>query len=355
MGLPLVHRRSKRAGLPPGSLVHLGQRRVEKAAISVTDFDPEQFHERTLEKPEECREYVGQPTSTWFNITGLHDPTLLQQVGDVFDIHPLVLEDICNTGHRPKLEEHGHCLFVLLKMLYRSGDGEGITAEQVSLILGKGYLVSFQEVEGDVFGVIRERIRTHSGRIRDQGCDYLAYALIDAIVDNYFVVLEDIGDRMEQIQEQVIEDSSREMLREIHQLKRDMIFVRKSVWPLREVVGALERIENPIVGRDLAPYLRDVYEHTIQVVDMMDSLRDMLTSALEIYMSSVSNRMNEVMKVLTIIATIFMPLTFIAGIYGMNFRHMPELECPYAYPAVLALMAAVAVGMAVYFRRRKWL
>lgn len=227
--------------------------------------------------------------------------------------------------------------------------------EQISLIIGSNYLISFQEDEGDVFDLIRERIRTDRGRIRKMGSDYLAYSLIDAIVDNYFTVLEKIGESIEDIEDELIKNPTPEILQKIHTLKRELIFLRKSVWPLRELISRLERWESQLIDKSIDIYLRDVYDHTIQVIDALETFRDMLSGMLDIYLTSASNRMNEVMKVLTIIATIFIPLTLVAGIYGMNFKYMPELDSPWGYPMVYVVMLIISLVMLIYFRRKKWL
>ena len=347
-------RRSKKAGLPPGSPVFLGKKRVDDVTITVMDYEDGEVHEAAIDSPEACRPYLDTDSVTWINVIGLHDAEVLSELGAVLDIHPLVVEDILNTAQRPSLEDHGSYIFCVVKMFYR-GEGHGaIVSEQVSLVLGRGCLVTFQEVEGDVFGVIRDRIRDGQGRIRRMGCDYLAYALLDAIVDNYFVVLEDVGDRIEDLEERVLDHPDPKSLQGIHRLKRDMIFMRKNLWPLREVVNNLDRSESDLISKGLTPYLRDLYEHTFQVIDTVETWRDMLSGALDIYMTGVSNRMNEVMKVLTVIATIFIPLTFVAGIYGMNFKHMPELDWLFAYPAVLFIMLIIGVGMAIFFKRKRW-
>jgi magnesium transporter len=260
-----------------------------------------------------------------------------------------------NTGQRPKMEDFGDYLFIVLKMLHYDEKKDETKTEQVSLVLSSKYVLSFQEDEGDVFDSIRERIRTDRGSIRKRRADYLAYSLIDAIVDNYFMVLEKIGEKIEDIEDELIKNPTPAVLQTIHHLKRELIFLRKSVWPLREVISRLERWESPLIDKSIDIYLRDVYDHTIQVIDSLETFRDTLSGMLDIYLSSVSNRMNEVMKVLTIIATIFIPLTLIAGIYGMNFRYMPELESPWGYPMVYVVMLAVCAVMLVYFRRKKWL
>jgi len=350
-----ARRHSQKAGLPPGTPVYTGEQRVEEATVSIIDYNETDIHEHAVQDPADCCRYLKRDSVTWINVTGLHDTNLLQKLGKVFTIHPLILEDIVNTGQRPKMEDRGAYMFMVLKMLYRgAGNGE-IVAEQVSLILGRNYVLSFQEIEGDVFDIIRDRIRTAKGRIRKMGCDYLAYSLLDAIVDNYFVVLEDLGDQIETLQDNVILRAEPETLQQIHKLKRETVFMRRNLWPLRELVGGLEKSESDLVDDSLAPYLRDVYEHTIQVIDNVELLRDMLSGALDTYMTTISNRMNEVMKVLTIIATIFIPLTFIAGIYGMNFESMPELKWRYGYAAVWVVMILLGIGMFAFFRRKKWM
>jgi magnesium transporter len=265
------------------------------------------------------------------------------------------MEDIMNTDQRPKTEDYGEYLYIVLKMLSSGKNGEIIT-EQLSLVLGTNFVLSFQEgVEGDVFNLIRERLRNGKGRIRKMGADYLAYSLLDAVVDNYFVILEKFGDKVELLETELIKDPTQKTVQRIYQLKRELIFLHNAVWPLREVVSALGKRESPLIREATVPYFRDVYDHVIHVIDSVDIYREMISSMLDMYLSSVSNRLNEVMKVLTIIATIFMPLTFIAGVYGMNFRRMPELEWRYGYPAALLVMLGIGVLMLFYFRRKKWL
>jgi len=292
---------------------------------------------------------------TWINVDGIHQVEILERLGEYFGLHPLVVEDILNTDQRPKVEDFGDYIFIVLKMFYYDDSADEIVTEQISLTLGPTLVISFQEREGDVFNPIRERIRSEKGRIRKMGADYLAYVLVDSIVDSYFIILEKLGEKIEDLEEELVTDPRPETLQTIHNLKREMIFLRKSVWPLREVVSGLERGESPLIQESTGIYLRDVYDHTIQVIDTVETIRDMLSGMLDIYLSSVSNRMNEVMKVLTIIATIFIPLTLIAGIYGMNFRYMPELEWPWAYPMLWLIMLAIGVLMLIYFRRKRWL
>jgi len=350
-----VKRRSEKVGLPPGSLVHVGDEKPREARITVIDYDREQLQESEIRKVEECLAFKDKPTVTWINVDGVNDAYILEKMGECFGLHPLVLEDIMNTDQRPKVEDFGTYMYIVIKMLhYDEGKGDVVT-EQVSIILGSGSVISFQELEGDVFNPIRDRIRTARGLIRKMGPDYLTYALIDAIVDNYFLILEKLGEKIEYLEDELVTNPTLETLREIHELKRDMIFLRKSVWPLREVVSKLEREGFTLIKETTGIYLRDVYDHTIQVIDAVETFRDMLSGMLDIYLSSISNRMNEVMKVLTIIATIFIPLTLISSVYGMNFMYMPELGSPWGYPLVLLSMAIICALMLVYFRRKRWL
>jgi magnesium transporter len=353
--LRLIKKRSKKAGLPPGTLIHIGEKKTEKLKLTVIDYDEAHFEEREIKTIEECFVFKDKPTVTWINVDGLHQTEILESLGECYGFHPLVLEDILNTDQRPKTEDYGAYLYVVLKMLDYNEKSNETLSEQVSLILGPGFLFSFQEKEGDVFSSIRNRIRNGKGRIRKMGADYLAYSLLDAIVDNYFTILEKLGEGMELLEERLITRPVPETLQMIHYLKREMIFLRKSVWPLREVVGTLERGESSLIEGSTRIYLRDVYDHTVQVIDNVETFRDMLSGMLDIYLSSVSNRLNAVMKVLTIIATVFMPLTFIAGIYGMNFRYMPELEWHWGYPAVLLVMLGIGGFMLIYFRKKRWL
>jgi magnesium transporter len=351
-----VKRVSKKIGLSPGTLVHIGKKKIEKVRIRLIDYDEAQVQEKEAKAIEECFPFKDLPTVTWVNIDGLHDIGVMEKIGKHFGLHPLVLEDILNTDQRPKIEDFDDYVFVVLKMLYFDEGEEEVRAEQISIILGSNFVLSFQERLGDIFNPLRERIRNAKGRIRKMGPDYLAYALLDAIVDNYFMVLEKLGEKIEGMEEELVSNPRPETLQTMHNLKREMIFLRKSVWPLREVVSRLERGESKLIKDSTGIYLRDVYDHTIQVIDTVETFRDMLSGMLDIYLSSVSNRMNQVMKVLTIIATIFIPLTFVAGIYGMNFEYMPELKWHWFYPkAFWLVMIGVAGVMLFYFRRKKWL
>jgi magnesium transporter len=353
--LKLFKKTSKKAGLPPGTLVQIEEKKTEKVKINITDYDEAQFQEKEAETVEECFPFKDKLTVTWINIDGIHQVEIIEKIGTHFGIHSLILEDIMNTGQRPKMEDFEDYIFVVVKMIYYDEKDNEIKAEQVSLLLGSNFVISFQEKEGDVFDPIRERIRKAKGRITKMKADYLAYALVDTIVDHYFMVLEKLGEKIEGMEEELVTNPTPETLQTIHTLKRELIFLRKSVWPLREVISVLERGESSLIDESTGIYLRDVYDHTIQVIDTIETFRDMVSGMLDIYLSSISNRMNEVMKVLTIIATIFIPLTFIAGVYGMNFKYIPELEWHWAYPVILFVMVAIGILMVIYFRRKKWL
>jgi len=351
----LIKKLSSKAGLPPGSLVHIGKRKVEKTRITLIDYDEGQFQEKEVKTIEECFPFKETPSITWVNIDGVHDVDIIEKIGKHFGIHPLVLEDIVNTGQRPKMEDFENYIFIVLKMMIYDETAKEINAEQISLILGPNFVISFQERKGDLFDPIRDRIRNSKGRVRKAGPDYLAYTLLDAIVDGYYLILEGLGEKIESLEDEVIDNPSSETLQIINDLKRETIFLRKSVWPLRELIAGLERSGSSLIHESTGTYLRDVYDHTIQVVDTIESYRDMISGTRDTYLSSLSNRMNEVMKVLTIIATIFIPITFIAGIYGMNFEWIPELGWRWSYFVVWGVIVAVAIAMIAYFRRKTWL
>lgn len=349
-------KRSLKAGLPPGTPVHIGARTEEKIRIALLTYNEGSCEEREWTRPEECLSFKEDGRVTWINVTGLHQVEVLEELNTCFGLHPLVLEDILNTDQRPKVEEYEGYLFIVLKSLFIPGDRPAeVGSQQISLILGEHFVLTFHEHDNPLLQPIRERLLNNKGRIRKRGADYLVHALLDAVVDHYFVVLESLGEQIEVLEEELVNRPRPATLEAIHRLKREMIFIRKALWPLREVIGALTRGEFPLIRESSVVYLRDVYDHIIQVIDNIETYRDILSGMTDIYLSSLSNRMNEVMKVLTVIATLFIPLTFIAGVYGMNFKFMPELDWTWGYPAVLLVMAAVAVFMLVYFRRKKWL
>jgi magnesium transporter len=349
-----TRKRSAKTGLPPGSLIHIGEKRADKAKINLIEYDESRLEEKEIHSLSGLKPSSDRKTVTWVNIDGLQDVSLLEQMGEVFGLHPLILEDILNTHQRPKLEDHGDYLYVVLKRFRPDGNSR-LVREQVSLVLGPNYLISLQEMEGDLLNPVRERLRNDRCRLRRGGADDLAHALLDGIVDGYFSVLDGVAEQIEAIEEELMSRPSQKTLQSIQTFKREMILLRKAVWPLREVVGSLSRSDSPLIRESSAIYFRDVSDHTVQVIDTIETYREMLSGMLDIYLSAVSNRMNEIMKVLTVIATIFMPLTFLAGVYGMNFRYMPELEWPWGYFALWGVMIFIAALMLIFFRRKKWL
>ncbi|MBI5250781.1 MAG: magnesium/cobalt transporter CorA [Desulfomonile tiedjei] len=348
-------RRSKKVGLPPGTLVHIGTEREEKVTVSVLDYDLNSVRESQIKDMEELRQFKESPSVTWINVNGVHDTKLVEIIGQIFEVHPLVLEDIVNTTQRPKADVSREYTFVVFKTLEYNADTGEIIPEQLSLILGANFLLTFQERPGDPFDPIRERIRSAAGLLRKSGADFLAYSIIDASVDHYFIVLESLAERIELLEEKLVADPKRELLAQIHRLKVDMIFLRRSVWPMREVISRLSSGDSAFVKESTRPYLRDVYDHTVHVVDSIETYRDIVSGMLDIYLSSASNRLNEIMKVLTIIATIFIPLTFVSGWYGMNFKDMPELTWKWGYPMVIAIALSITTIMLVFFKRNKWI
>ncbi|MBH0209968.1 MAG: magnesium/cobalt transporter CorA [Nitrospira sp.] len=351
--MKLVQKRSKKTGLSPGTLVHIGENRTETVEITLFNYAGAQCDERTVTNPNDLQPPADE-TVTWINVGGVHKIDVLEAFGKQFGLHPLLLEDIANTDQRPKLDDYETYVFLVVKMLDVTDRG-GILVEQVSFVLGRNYVLSFQENGTDVFRPVRDRLRAGKGRLRHNGSDYLLYALVDAVVDQYFAVLESLGEKIETLQERVMADPKPDTLREIHALKRQLLFVRRAVWPLREVTNSLSRSDCPYLHEPTKVFFRDVYDHVVQIVDTIETFREMLSASLDIYLSSVSYRLNAVMRVLTVITTIFMPLSFIASIYGMNFEHMPELKSEWGYPVVLGAMGLVAAGMLIGFRRRKWL
>jgi magnesium transporter len=345
---------SEKKGTPPGTMVYTGKQKAEPLRISVIDYDVNHFSELENATTESCVALKKTDTVTWINVTGLNDTEAVGRIGTEFDIHPLVLEDILHTTQRPKLEDLGTYLFLVVRMLFVEPGTSEIHSEQVSFILTEHSLITFQEKAGDVFDEIRDRIRKSHGRIRKMGADYLLYALMDAIVDNYFLILEKTGEQIETIEQSLMENPNSVLLNELYAQKRELLYIRKSVWPLREAVGALERGESKLLKAKTHAYLRDLYDHTIQVIDTVETFRDMLSGVQDLYLSSLGQKTNQVMQVLTIISTIFIPITFIAGIYGMNFEVIPELRWKYGYAGVWGIMIVMIIAMLFYFRRKKW-
>jgi magnesium transporter len=347
---------SSKAGLPPGTLVHTGKLPATGiSTVSVMTYSPRDLHEYRPDNFDQCIPIKGTSDITWVNVEGLQNVELIRHFGDCYGLHPLILEDIVNTSQRPKIEDYGDYIFIVARMVGFHKE-RGIETEQVSMILGPGYLLSFQEgIDGDVFEPVRERMRAGRGRIRNLDSDYLAYGLIDAIVDGYFTVLENMGEFVEDLEEELAEGPTQQILKRIIGLKREIIFMRKSVWPLREVTAALERGESDLISDTSRVYFRDTYDHTIQVIDGVETFRDLLSGMLDLYLSSIGNRTNEVMKFLTVIGTIFLPLTFLVGVYGMNFKNMPELGWSNGYYGLWVLMIVLSLFMILYFKRKRWL
>lgn len=352
----LYKKTSQKAGLPPGTLVYTGTHADKPTTLTLIDYDEKNLNERRLDTVQESFICKDSGTVSWINIDGVHDVGIVEQIGSHFDLHSLVLEDIVHVRQRPKLEDYDTHLYIVLKMLSYDPKTCSVESEQVSIILGPNFLLTFQEHAGDVFEQIRQRLRSNKGRIRKMGTDYLAYALVDAIVDNYFQILEVFGERIESLEEALLSNSERDILHDIHHLKRELTLLRRSIWPLRELVAGLDRTESPLIKKGTRFFIRDLYDHTIQIMDTIESFRDVASGLLDLYMSIVSNRMNAVMKVLTIIATIFIPLGFIAGVFGMNFEGMPELSWQWSYPiGFWSLIILLSGGMFYLFRRNKWL
>jgi magnesium transporter len=351
-----LKKRSAKAGMSPGTLVHVGSEQVGETRIRIIDYDQGSVREKGQADLKACLAFRDTDSVTWIDIEGLKDVGLLERLGDSYGLHPLILEDILNTDQRPKADDMESYIYVVLKMLDFDRTSLEIISEQVSIVFGRNYVISLQEGrEGDLFDPLRERIRGGKGRIRRMGPDYLAYAMLDTIIDHYFLILEKFSERIEALEEELVSDPRPETLHQIHRLKREMIFLRKAAWPLREVINGLEKSESPLIRPGTKIFLRDIYDHAIHIIDSIETYRDMLSGMLDIYLSSVSNRMNQVMKVLTVIATIFMPLTFIAGIYGMNFKNMPEIGWPWGYPLVWLIMLGVAGVMVYFFKKKNWL
>lgn len=351
----LLRNTSRKLGLPPGSPVFTGRKKISSLQLSILDYSPDHLDETHTGDIEASFPFRDAATTTWITVTGLHETEKIEKITNHYGIHPLICEDILNIHQRPKIEIFDDYLFVTLKTLEYDAQSRHLSIDQVSLILGRNYVLCFQESQEPHFDPLKVRIREQKGRIRSREADYLLYAILDIIVDQYFLNLEKISDHIEQIEEQLMDDPTQHTLNQIYHIKREVLYLRKSIWPLRETVSKLDKSESSLIRDNTTPYLRDLYDHTIQVIDGVETNRDLLSGMLDLYLSSASNKMNQVMKVLTIIATIFIPLTFVVGIYGMNFEHMPELEWRYAYFAILGIMFAIAAGMLLWFRRKGWL
>lgn len=349
-----VHSRSEKAGSLPGSLIHLGEQKMEEVLVAAVDYNQDYCTRRLIDEMSDLAMAKDVHANTWITIAGLHDVAVIDSVGQFFGIHPLLLEDILNTDQRPKLEQYNDYVYLILKALSLGENGR-IQTEQISIVLGKTFVLTFEEQEDDTFQALRQRLENEQSRLRRQGADFLAYSLLDVIVDNYFLILENLGDRIEDLEDDLISNADRDTLEEIQYLKRELLHLRRSVWPLREVIGALQRGDSELFDRGTLIYLRDVYEHTIQVIDTLETYRDIVSGLLDIYLSGLSNKLNEVMKVLTVISTIFIPITFVTSLYGMNFDYMPELHWRWGYWGVWGVVLVTAVAMIFFFRHKRWL
>lgn len=355
LGSNLFKRYSQKVGLPPGTLVHIGEERTEPVRITIIDYDETRLQEEVVQTVEACVPFIDTETVTWIHIEGIHDTQIVEEIGENFGVNFLVLEDLMSPTHLPKIEVYEDYVFILLKSLDYDTEASSVSREQISLIIGSNFVLSLQENYSEIFTSIQNRLRNAQGRIRRMQSDYLAYTLIDVIVDNYFIVLDGIGERIESVEEEAITNPTPEILTKINILRKELLLLRRPILPLRDVIDEILHDEIPLLNENTHLYFRDVYDHLIQVIQMLEMLRTAVSELFDTYTSAVSHRMNEVMKVLTIVATFFIPLTFIAGIYGMNFKFMPELEMHWGYPAVLLVMAAIGIVMFIYFKLRKWL
>jgi len=360
---PMGKRRAKRSsnsaarksGLPPGSLVYVGGKADTTAKISLIDYNSDDLEVRSLSSIDEVVHYRDKPTVTWVNVEGLTDIEHLESIRQSFNIHPLVLEDILNTHQRPKFEEYDDYLYIVFKWITPVHETLDLNFEQVSILILKDIIFTFKEKVDDVFDPIRVRIENSRGKIRSLGADYLAYVILDTIVDQFFSLQDFLDEIIETVEEELLENPTQETLGMIQRIKRHLISSRKYISPMRELLSNLLRSESQLIQDSTRVYFRDVFDHVMRVTEGMESNRDLVTGLLDIYISSISNRMNEVMKVLTIFASIFIPLTFVAGIYGMNFEFMPELKWRWSYPIIWVAFIMISVGLMLYFRRKKWL
>ncbi len=351
-----IRRQRKKVGLPPGSLVYTGSKSDVAPTMSLISYTRDNLQEKNHDiNLDECLSARIENGVTWLNVDGLQNVELIKQIGKSYDLHPLVMEDILNPVQRSKIETFEKYIFIVMKILLWHEDKKNFTIQQICLILGDNFVLTFQEKHCPLFDTVANNLRGRHGRVREQGADYLCYILIDTIVDQYFIILDYLSEQIEQTEQIIIADPTRKNIHSLYRLKRKIFTFRKVVWPVREIINHLLQTKFTFVCDFVLPYFRDVYDHIMQIVDTIETFRDMLGSMLDVYLSSQTNRINEVMKVLTIIATLFIPLTFVASIYGMNFKYMPELEWKWGYFAVLGVMALMAIGMLIYFRKKKWI
>lgn len=351
-----MRKKRKKQGLPPGSVIFSGTKKVEKVLVHYLQYDGEKIEAQTFDNHEKMRLRQSMDEKVdWYDIRGLHDTKLIEAIGNKFQIHPLILEDAVSTHQRPKFEEYEEGIFITVRALKFDHLTMKIQTEQVAVFFNKGLLISFQENESDLFEMIRQRIENSKGRIRYQSTDYLAYALIDTIVDNYFLVFDEIEEAIENLEDELLENPDNTVKQRIHHLKKELIVARKSIFPLREAISQFSRSENKFIEEKTSIFIRDLYDHSIRVMDMVETYRDILNGLQDLQISEISFRMNQVVQVLTLITTIFVPLSFLVGLYGMNFDHMPELHFKYGYFILLGVMFLVGIGLLIWFKRQKWL
>lgn len=349
-----MERASDKAGMTPGSLLFVGEKRVDKPVIRRISYTPDGFRDEEYRAAAEAFPFDSPPAVTWLDVVGLHDTANIERVGTALGIHPLVLEDVLHTGQRPKVEDYGDYLYVVMKTLAFDRASQGFNAQQLSFVIGHHFVITFREKNNGVFASLVERLGSGRGRVRARGADYLGYALLDVIIDGYFEVLEQTGEVLESLEASLMGNPGQEVLNQVYTLQREAVSLRRYVWGLREAMMALQKVESGVLSADTQVFLRDLYDHTLRILDTVETHREMTALLLQLFMSSSNNRMTEVMKTLTIIATIFIPLTFIVGVYGMNFTNMPELHWEWGYFGVLGLMLATAFCMLVFFRRKNW-
>ena len=346
---------SKKAGLPPGSLVHVGEVLETEVRITIVDYNKDVIEEQTVESVEQILQCREKDTVTWVNIEGLGNIELVGAIGEAFNVHPLVLEDILNTHQRPKLEEYDDYLYCVLKGISLAENGFSVEYEQISMLILNDFVFTFKEKQDELFEPVRRRLRSSKGHFRSQGADYLAYVILDTIVDSYFTLQDSLDDIVDSVEEELLTEPTPKTLATIQSVKRELIIIRRSISPLREMLNAILRSESPLIEEKSLIYFRDISDHVLRISESIESSRDMIAGLLDIYITTISNKMNEIMKVLTVFASIFIPLTFIAGIYGMNFEYMPELKWKWAYPALWVAFIAIPVILLVYFKKKKWL
>lgn len=346
--------RMKSSSAPPGTLIHTGEDRSTPVHVSMITYNPTGAKVHGKVDAEGLRARIPADNIAWVNVDGVHDTDLIADLGQQFELHPLVLEDIVNTEERPKIEDYGTYLYFVMNMADLDAEHR-IRTEQVSIVLGRDFILSFQEDPDDIFDEIRLRIAKPGSSMQKMGPDYLAYLLLDAVVDRYFLLLEHLGEKIDDLEEELIERASKKILKRIYELKREVAHLRKAVWPMREIVGNMQRNQNDLISQELHVFLRDFYDHIMRVIDSVETFRDTIAGMIDLYLSTSSIKMNEVMQVLTVISTIFIPLTFITGFYGMNLEWMPEIHSRWSYPVIVVSMVVIVIVQLIYFKRKKWL